>query len=323
MGGLCLLQALAFVGVTPALAQQAARLGPMDVPNGVGTQFELAFWQSVAASEDPEQYQAYLDQYPSGTFSALARAKIAAIQRRSAAARGAPEPARAPMPAAEPVPAAISAVAPVPTAAATPSPSPPPARVAVTRAPVVNAPASTPSPAQAPVEMAPPAVAPVPAPVAIAAPIVAAPPPQPGASLMEQLRALGESQGVKSTAAPADPGVALPKWPVLSLVPEVKIPPRFCSALDRNAFYDSLYKPAKDLADANNGATIAHLQKLQALYDDFAGKHEPEAMNVIAAESRSYQPTAKSAFDTSKDLEAMFDRLMAVPIETCPGRVPA
>ncbi len=40
---------------------------------------DLAFWQSVQASDDRAQLQAYLDQYPKGTFAAAARAKIAAL----------------------------------------------------------------------------------------------------------------------------------------------------------------------------------------------------------------------------------------------------
>ncbi len=288
---------------TPALAQQNAPMGPLDLPNGVGSQFELAFWQSVASSEDPEQYQAYLQQYPKGTFSALARAKIVAIQRRSAVARGVPEqPAPAPPQLSAPV-APEAPVLPVkPTAILVAAPA-----AALVKAPQPAAPLAPPMATPAPVS-APAAVAqPVPAPPAV--------PPQPGASLMAQLQA---SRPSPPPGLPA--GAVLPKWPTLSLVPEVKLPPRFCSALDRNAFYDSLYKPAKDTADSNNASAIAHLQKLQAMYDVFAATHEAEAMNAIAAESRSYQPTAKSAFDTSKDYEALFDRLMTVPIESCPGR---
>ena len=39
-------------------------------------QLELAFWQSVEASGDPEEYEAYLKQYPDGTFVALAEARL-------------------------------------------------------------------------------------------------------------------------------------------------------------------------------------------------------------------------------------------------------
>jgi class 3 adenylate cyclase len=38
---------------------------------------ELAFWQSVQASDDPQEYQVYLERYPNGTFADLARARLA------------------------------------------------------------------------------------------------------------------------------------------------------------------------------------------------------------------------------------------------------
>lgn len=38
---------------------------------------ELAFWQSVQASDDPDEYRVYLDRYPNGIFVDLARARLA------------------------------------------------------------------------------------------------------------------------------------------------------------------------------------------------------------------------------------------------------
>ena len=38
---------------------------------------ELAFWQSVEASDDPKEYRAYLEQFPEGAFVALAEARLA------------------------------------------------------------------------------------------------------------------------------------------------------------------------------------------------------------------------------------------------------
>lgn len=38
---------------------------------------ELAFWQSVEASDDPKEYRAYLQQFPGGAFVALAEARLA------------------------------------------------------------------------------------------------------------------------------------------------------------------------------------------------------------------------------------------------------
>jgi hypothetical protein len=57
---------------------------------------ELAFWASVKDSRDPADFQAYLDQYPSGTFAALARNRLAALQPQATATPtpSAPAPTR-------------------------------------------------------------------------------------------------------------------------------------------------------------------------------------------------------------------------------------
>ena len=47
---------------------------------------ELAFWASVKDSRDPADFQAYLDQYPGGTFAALARNRLATLQPQQQAA---------------------------------------------------------------------------------------------------------------------------------------------------------------------------------------------------------------------------------------------
>ena len=47
-------------------------------------QQETVFWESIKESGDAAAYQAYLAQYPDGTFSALAEVKIASIQRSQA-----------------------------------------------------------------------------------------------------------------------------------------------------------------------------------------------------------------------------------------------
>ena len=38
---------------------------------------EVAFWQSIEASDDPQEYQAYLKQFPKGAFAELAKARLA------------------------------------------------------------------------------------------------------------------------------------------------------------------------------------------------------------------------------------------------------
>ncbi len=43
---------------------------------------EIAFWQSVQASNDQAQLEAYLSRYPNGAFASLARVKIAALSAK-------------------------------------------------------------------------------------------------------------------------------------------------------------------------------------------------------------------------------------------------
>ncbi len=45
---------------------------------------EVVFWQSIQNSNSPAQFQAYLDQYPDGTFAPLARARIEELKAKPA-----------------------------------------------------------------------------------------------------------------------------------------------------------------------------------------------------------------------------------------------
>jgi len=49
-----------------------------------GSPFELAFWQAVSASNDPVLYEAYLKQYPSGTFASIAQIKAESLRKPAA-----------------------------------------------------------------------------------------------------------------------------------------------------------------------------------------------------------------------------------------------
>jgi class 3 adenylate cyclase len=42
-------------------------------------EFELAFWEAMKDSKDPTEFEAYLEQYPSGAFTALAEARLQAL----------------------------------------------------------------------------------------------------------------------------------------------------------------------------------------------------------------------------------------------------
>ncbi|MES2301039.1 MAG: hypothetical protein V4521_03035 [Pseudomonadota bacterium] len=248
--------------------------------NGVGTQFELTFWQSVAGSDDPAVYEAYLQQYPTGTFSGLARAKMANLRKSL------PE---------QPVPAPAQPIAVPQIVAAAPQRMP----VAPFPAPVVAAPVV--------------AVAPV---VEMVAVVNTAQAVSDAALLTELARSQEIGGGTLQVAA--SQGFAVPARPALSAVPELRLPSSFCSAEQRNAFYETRYKPVLDLARANNSAAIAHMESLQRAYDSFQLSRDPQPMNLIAAEASAYQQqVAAMTYSRQAALVGQFDALMAVPLTPC------
>lgn len=290
----------------PVAAQTAAPAAP-PAPNGVGSAFELTFWQSVTGSEDVASYEAYLARYPDGTFSGLARARIAAIQRAMAV-----QPATAP------------AAAPTATPAPAPQPAPAVLTMPAAEAPLAPTPAAavvTPTPAAAPVALAEAA-------------------PSPMARLLAQLRAAnGEPspQPAVVAAAPAQPlqtpAAAAPAAaltpaatsavsyasgrPFLIPVPEVVLPAYFCSNDARNAFHNNAYRPAVEVATRNNEAAVAYLRQLQQTYDRGQLGRDTAVLNAIAAEARAYQAEAARAYSVQATLVRQFDAMMAVPLQPC------
>lgn len=260
--------ALALGTATPAVAQTS---------NGVGTAFELAFWQSVTGSDDATLYEAYLQQYPAGTFSALARAKVASLRK-------------------DPAPAI--AVAPQVPLPAIPAPiAPAPASPAMT-APMESAPMQ--------VAVAPPAR--IYNDAAQAAADVA---------MLAELAKSQEVSGATLQVAVAN-GFALPPRPTMNEVPDLSLPPAFCSAEARNAFHETRYKPVMELARDNNAAAVAHMQRLQQEYDRLQLTGDPTPMNVIAAEASAYQQeVAAIAYKRQVAMVQQFDAIMAVPVTAC------
>ena len=64
----------------------AAAGGPVEAANtpavtaGPASEVELEFWRSIKDSNKPEELNAYLTNYPNGTFKSLALARIASLQ---------------------------------------------------------------------------------------------------------------------------------------------------------------------------------------------------------------------------------------------------
>jgi hypothetical protein len=297
--------ALALSLAAPALAQTG---------NGVGTQFELAFWQSVTGSDDPTMYEAYLQQYPAGTFSALARAKVAVL-RRSAQLPG-PAPASPAPVAAQP---AISAPLPtqVAVAAGVPVAEPP---VVVTRAQSlpVPTPVSTPVSAAATAVAAPPVSSAKIVRVAEDAARTASPVPPVAddTALLEELAKSQEVGGATLKVAAAQ-GFALPPRPIMNALPDLQLPAAFCSAEQRNDFHETRYKPVMEIAQANNAAAVSHMQRLQQVYDSLQLARDPTPMNAVAHEAKDYQQVAADAYNRQLAMVQQFQAIMAVPVTSC------
>jgi hypothetical protein len=67
---------------------------------------EIAFWNSVKDTRNPRELQAYIQAYPTGTFSTLARLRINALEEDARAKAAPPPPPPAPKPAPAPAPVA-------------------------------------------------------------------------------------------------------------------------------------------------------------------------------------------------------------------------
>ncbi len=69
-------------GVTP-------KTEPKVVPEAkvVDREIELAFWKAIEGSKNAADFQAYLDQFPKGTFAPLARARLVAVPNNAGKAR--------------------------------------------------------------------------------------------------------------------------------------------------------------------------------------------------------------------------------------------
>ncbi|MFQ5785496.1 MAG: caspase family protein [Alphaproteobacteria bacterium] len=75
---------------TPATAQPAPVSAPPAIDNRA---IELAFWQSIEKSRNPASFEAYLEQFPEGTFAPLARARLEELKQvRTAVLVPPPEP---------------------------------------------------------------------------------------------------------------------------------------------------------------------------------------------------------------------------------------
>lgn len=92
------------IPATPAAGPPAATSTGGAGRSSDETTLELAFWDSIRNSRDAGDYAAYLEQYPSGRFAALARSRLRSLGSTPASAATPPQAALVP-PAAAPGPA--------------------------------------------------------------------------------------------------------------------------------------------------------------------------------------------------------------------------
>lgn len=123
---------LLIVGVLGASLCPTPQAGVL--PKDSAEQYELLFWDSIKNSNQASDYEAYLESYPKGRFSSLARSRL---ERLKAAAKTSPampaDAPRSPPAAQKPVDAPRPAAAPAqkPEAVSRPAaPTPPPAATA-------------------------------------------------------------------------------------------------------------------------------------------------------------------------------------------------
>jgi hypothetical protein len=274
--GLALGLVLGGTGSAPALAQDAAVIDKT---------LELEFWRSVATSTDPALFDAYLQQFPNGTFATLARVKAAALRRA------------APMPA--------------------PPPSLPPPRPH--RPPYRRRchPGATDHPGRGHGDRQPCTRDAADGGVGhrtggerSGRPCLA------GAAG----RHAGNAGPATFCARCPSSGRAARgpcrRAPRLDTVPSITLPARFCSAEERNAFHAQVFRPASEAAEANNTRAIGYLHAIQARYDAMA-MGDPDQRNALAREGLAYKPIADATFQTQQALVRQFDALMAVPIAGC------
>lgn len=94
----------------PAPLQAKGSTSPQQVVQSVDPlAVELSFWDSIKGSSDQSDFKAYLDKYPSGQYSALARNRLAALDKSVAKGRSTEgEPPRPPLAVASATPSVSS-----------------------------------------------------------------------------------------------------------------------------------------------------------------------------------------------------------------------
>lgn len=111
--------------------------------------------------------------------------------------------------------------------------------------------------------------------------------------------------------------LTMPVRPQLMAMPEVALPRSFCSADQRGAFDEGIYRPALAIAEHNAEAAGAYVRKLRTLYDNSQLSGDSTAQAAIAAEARDFARTANAASSIHNALVNQFEDIMTTPIYSC------
>ncbi len=99
--------------------------------------------------------------------------------------------------------------------------------------------------------------------------------------------------------------------PALADTPPLALPGRFCTAQQRNAYYDATYLPLKTQANANAQAAASYLERLDVLIDKYKAD---VAYNGLKAEWAKWKDIYDDRFAQSQAIGRQYDAYLAVPI---------
>jgi hypothetical protein len=111
--------------------------------------------------------------------------------------------------------------------------------------------------------------------------------------------------------------MAMPTRPRLMAMPEVAVPPGFCSAEQRGAFMEGVYQPALAIARHNSEVASGYVRKLRTLYDNYQLSGDTRAQGAIAAEAKDFARTANAAGSIQDELNGQFEDIMTTPVSNC------
>jgi len=104
--------------------------------------------------------------------------------------------------------------------------------------------------------------------------------------------------------------------PTFERVPDLKVPLKFCSEFERNAFLTEVYNPAVASALANARAAQEHQARLNAMFTEHM-RANSEHWAAVRAERDAYEPIANAATAEAERLRQLYAAIMAVPLIPC------